>query len=35
MKKFALSLIVGMAVACTAFAADPVKKPIVMKLGHV
>ncbi|MDD3935303.1 TRAP transporter substrate-binding protein [Rhodoferax sp.] len=35
MKKFALSLIVGMAVACTAFAADPAKKPIVMKLGHV
>ncbi|MCM2339814.1 TRAP transporter substrate-binding protein [Rhodoferax sp.] len=35
MKKFALSLIVGLAVACTAFAAEPVKKPIVMKLGHV
>lgn len=35
MKKFALSLIVGMAVACTAFAADPAKKPIVMKLGHI
>lgn len=35
MKKFALSLIVGMAVACTAFAAEPAKKPIVMKLGHV
>lgn len=35
MKKFALSLFVGMAVACTAFAAEPVKKPIVMKLGHV
>ena len=25
MKKFALSLIVGLAVACTAFAAEPVK----------
>lgn len=25
----------GAAVACTAFAADPVKKPIVMKLGHI
>lgn len=25
----------GVAVACTAFAADPVKKPIVMKLGHI
>lgn len=35
MKKFALSLIVGLAVACTAFAAEPAKKPIVMKLGHV
>lgn len=35
MKKFALSLIVGLVVACTAFAAEPAKKPIVMKLGHV
>lgn len=35
MKKFALSLIVGLAFACTAFAAEPAKKPIVMKLGHV
>jgi len=25
----------GVAVACTAFAADPAKKPIVMKLGHI
>ncbi|MHB8948194.1 MAG: TRAP transporter substrate-binding protein [Rhodoferax sp.] len=35
MKKLALSLMLGVAVACTAFAADPVKKPIVMKLGHI
>lgn len=35
MKKFALSLMVGMAVALTCFAADPVKKPIVLKLGHI
>ncbi|MBA3058728.1 MAG: TRAP transporter substrate-binding protein [Gammaproteobacteria bacterium] len=35
MKKLALSLMLGVAVACTAFAADPAKKPIVMKLGHI
>jgi len=35
LKKLALSLMLGVAVACTAFAADPVKKPIVMKLGHI
>ena len=35
MKKFAVSLMVGMAVAFSCFAADPVKKPIILKLGHI
>ena len=35
MKKFALSLMVGMCVAMTSFAAGPAKKPITLKLGHI
>lgn len=35
MKKLVLSLMLGMAVVCTSFAAEPIKKPIVMKLGHI